>query len=92
MITKHKFLLKRCENCDLKFNIPLFRDGSRAKFLAIDYTPCPHCHYVKDIYYKNFDKEGTCVDCDLPFTVVKYKARGRCHRCLMDYYRTNSTK
>lgn len=88
----HKTLFKRCERCEKKFAIPLFRNGSKAKMFAIDFTPCPFCHFVKDVCVTNYDREGRCIGCSVPFCVVKHKAKGMCHRCLMEKYRSNSTK
>lgn len=82
-----KLIKKRCERCEEQFDIPLLKQGSRAFKMVIDYTPCPHCRFVKDIHYPKYDKSGRCRRCSVPFAMVDHKAKGHCHRCLMARYR-----
>ncbi len=89
-----KIIQKRCERCEEQFPIPLLKHGSKAFHMVIDYTPCPHCYFVKDIHNPKYNKTGRCRRCCVPFCMVDHKAKGMCHRCLMAKYREDerSTK
>jgi len=75
---------KRCENptCGEFFPVPNIRQ-SRARELLLQFYPCPHCGFVREIQYPRYERPGSCCDCFLAFSLVGYQARGRCNRCLM---------
>ena len=79
-------IIKVCERCENKFAIPNIK-MSRARDLLIQFTPCPHCLFVKtpSILLKN--RTGRCLDCSIPFSLVDHHAKGRCERCSRKYYR-----
>lgn len=85
------FIQKRCARCEKLFDIPNLKE-SKARDFALLYTPCSHCYFVEDITNPKYQLSGRCLDCSTPFALVNHKAKGRCHRCLMKHYRTNSTK
>lgn len=80
--TKPDKLTKRCERCEEKFELPNLKE-CRARDILIQYYPCPHCLYVKDIHNAKFNNSGRCRDCAIPFKLMKHQAKGRCNRCYM---------
>ena len=90
-MNKHNHITKRCERCEKLFTFPNLRE-SNAREVIIQYAKCSHCHYVPDVRNPKFNQSGRCVDCSVPFSMIDHKAKGRCHRCLMAFYRKNSTK
>lgn len=79
-------IVKKCGRCEIPFPISNIK-ASRARDILIEYTPCPHCLYVKDPVMARNNKSGRCLDCSIPFTVVDHHAKGRCDRCAMKEYR-----
>lgn len=81
---------KRCARCGDLYEIPNIRE-SPAREKLIDFYPCMHCGYIKDIKNPKFNKSGRCRDCAIPFSIVDHNAKGRCNRCYMKYLRDQNT-
>ena len=75
-------LTKACERCEETFELPNLRE-SKARELVIQYTPCPHCFFVKSVEFVIYNKTGRCRGCSIPFALVNHHAKGRCKRCDM---------
>jgi len=80
---------KRCERCEKMFEIPNIKE-SPARQTLIEFTPCPHCLYVKDVKYPKNNRTGRCLGCSIPFALVDHHAIGRCSRCYMGYIRNKN--
>lgn len=85
-VLKTTVLIKTCERCEKAFKLPNVR-ASRSRELVIQYFPCPHCAYSKEVDFPVYDKQGRCTDCSIPFSMVKHQGRGRCNRCFMKLLR-----
>lgn len=84
-------ITKRCARCGDIYYIPNIRE-SQARDRLIDFYPCCHCGYVKDIQYpKNRNVSGRCRDCAIPFAIIDHNAKGRCNRCYMKFLRGQNT-
>lgn len=86
-----KEIIKLCARCGERYEIPNIKE-SRARDKMIEFYPCCHCGYVKDILYPKNNKSGRCRDCSIPFTIIDHHGKGRCKRCYMKYLRDNATK
>ena len=75
-----KTIKKRCERCEMFFEIQNIKQ-SRARELLIIYTPCSHCGHVVDVKYPKNDTQGNCAVCKVTFQVLKHHALGMCVRC-----------
>lgn len=77
---KISHIKKLCERCEEFFLIPNIRE-SRARELALQFYPCPHCLFVKSVFYPRNNRSGRCIDCSIPFLLIDHHAKGRCLRC-----------
>ena len=82
---------KRCEECDLLFDIQIIHRDTIARKKMLTYTPCSHCGHIPFADEK-IRTSKRCADCSIPFAVIDYYAKGRCKRCMARYYRGNTTK
>ena len=80
---------KRCERCDLFFLIPAIRE-SHAREIALQFFPCTHCAYVRDINRPLYNRTGHCVGCLLPFAFIPHHGKGKCMRCYQATIRDES--
>lgn len=81
---------KRCSRCDNLYEIPNIKE-SKARNLMIDYYPCCHCGFIKDVNNPKNNRSGRCLDCAIPFQMIDHQGKGRCNRCYMRMLR-NATK
>ncbi len=81
-------IAKRCERCERFFDLPNIMQ-SLAREIIIEYTPCPHCLYSKDVAHPRSSRSGRCLDCSIPFAIVDHHAKGRCERCSRSFLRKN---
>lgn len=66
---------------------------SAARDLIIQFFPCGHCGFVKDILYPNdTNRSGRCRQCRVPFAVILHYARGLCKRDYMAMLRNTPQK
>lgn len=85
-----RFLTKRCEYCDHTFEIPNVR-SSRLRELLIQYFPCTHCGFAKEVHYPRYELKGSCSgDCKLPFSLVGKHTADKCNPCYMRSLRHES--
>ena len=83
---------KRCCRCGDLYDIPNIRESSTRERL-IDFYPCMHCGFIRDIQNPKKNTSGRCRDCAIPFSIINHHAKGRCNRCYMNLLRNeNATK
>ena len=83
---------RRCSRCDNLFYIPwVAKNELRIKIL--DLVPCTFCGYRVNKDGVGESTSGRCVDCCIPFMIIKEHCKGMCHRCYMRKWRIgNVTK
>lgn len=86
-----KELKKRCPRCENLYEIPKIKE-SPAFYKIIEYYPCCHCGYTKDVKDPKNNRSGRCSSCAVPFSMIDHHAKGRCNRCYVKYIRENATK
>ena len=79
-------ITKRCDRCERLFDIPNIKESPARQHL-IEFYPCAHCHYVKNILNPKNNRSGRCLDCSIPFAIIDHHSKGRCSRCSRAYYR-----
>ena len=80
---------KRCSRCGELYEIPNIRE-SAARERLIDFYPCCHCGFIKDIKNPKYNNSGRCRDCAIPFAIIDHHGGGRCKRCYMRHLRIES--